>query len=55
MDPSAPLVSAAMGFVVIGAHCTNANADSPSPIQVTYVRIDDACADWYLSHHLQGS
>jgi hypothetical protein len=44
-------LSAAMGFVVMGADCTNASAKSPSPTQATYVRIDDANADWYRSRH----
>jgi hypothetical protein len=44
-------LSAAMGFVVMGADCTNAYANSPSPTQATYVRIDDAYADWYRSRH----
>jgi hypothetical protein len=44
-------LSAAVGFVVMGADCTNAYANSPSPTQSTYVRIDDAYADWYRSHH----
>jgi hypothetical protein len=44
-------LSAAMGFVVMGADCTNAYANSPSPTQSTYVRIDDAYADWYRSCH----
>jgi hypothetical protein len=41
-------LSAAMSFVVMGADCTNTYANSPSPTQATYVRIDDAYANWYL-------
>jgi hypothetical protein len=44
-------LSAAMGFVVMGADCTNAYANSLSPTQATYVRIDDAYADWNCSRH----
>jgi hypothetical protein len=44
-------LSAAMGFVVMGADCTNAYANSLSPTQATYVRIDDAYTDWYHSRH----
>jgi hypothetical protein len=44
-------LSAAMGFVVMGADCTNAYTNSPSPTQATYVRIDDAHANWYRSRH----
>jgi hypothetical protein len=44
-------LSAAIGFVVMGADCTNAYANSPSPTQATYVQIDDAYADWYRSCH----
>jgi hypothetical protein len=64
MDPSAPLqsidqlcmrlffpMSAAMGFVVMGADCTNAYTNSPSPSQATYVQIDDAYTNWYRSRH----
>jgi hypothetical protein len=40
-----------MGFVVMGADCTNAYSNSPSPTQAIYVRIDDAYADWYRSRH----
>jgi hypothetical protein len=45
------VLSAVMGFVVVGADYTNAYADSPSPTQATYARIDDAYADWYRSRH----
>ena len=31
----------------MGADCTYAYANPPSPTQLTYVRIDDAYADWY--------
>jgi hypothetical protein len=44
-------LSAAMDFVVMGAYCTNAYANYSSPPQATYVRIDDAYADWYCSRH----
>jgi hypothetical protein len=46
-------LSAAMGFVVKGADCTNTNAyaNSPSPTQPTFVWIDDAYADWYRARH----
>jgi hypothetical protein len=44
-------LSAAMGFVVMGADCTNAYANSPSPTQPTYARIDDTFVDWYRSSH----
>jgi hypothetical protein len=44
-------LSAAMGFVVMGADCTNPYTNSPSPTQATYVRIDEAYADWYRSRH----
>jgi hypothetical protein len=44
-------LSAARGFVVMGADCVNAYANSPSPTQATYVRIDDAYANWYRSRH----
>jgi hypothetical protein len=37
--------------VVIGVDCTNAYANSLSPTQATYVRIDGAYADWYRSRH----
>jgi hypothetical protein len=43
--------AAAMGFVVMGADCTNAYANSPSPTQATCVRIDYAYTDWYRSRH----
>jgi hypothetical protein len=45
------ILSAAMGFVVMGADCTYAYANSPSPTPATYVRIDDDYADWYRSRH----
>jgi hypothetical protein len=38
-------------FAQMGADCTNAYAKSPSPTQPTFVRIDDAYADWYRSRH----
>jgi hypothetical protein len=44
-------LSAAQGFVVLGADCTNAYANSPSPTQQTFVRIDDCYADWYRSRY----
>jgi hypothetical protein len=44
-------LSATMGFVVMGADCTNAYANSPSPTQATHVRTDDAYAKWYRSRH----
>jgi hypothetical protein len=47
-------LSAAMGFVVMGAGCTNAYANSPSPTQATYVRTDDAYADWNRYHSRHG-
>jgi hypothetical protein len=42
-------LSATMGFVVMGVDCTNAYANSPSPAQAAYVRIDDAYTNWYRS------
>jgi hypothetical protein len=44
-------LSAAMGFVVMGADSTNAYTNSPSPTKPTYVRIDDTYADWHRSRH----
>jgi hypothetical protein len=44
-------LSATMGLVVMGADYNNADGNSPSPTQATYVQIDDAYADWYRSRH----
>jgi hypothetical protein len=44
-------LSAAMGFVVMGADCTNAYANTPWPTQPTHVRIDDAYTYWYHSRY----
>jgi hypothetical protein len=45
-------LSATMGLVVMGADCINAYANYPSSTRATYVRIDDAYADWYgLNNH----
>jgi hypothetical protein len=44
-------LSTAMGFVVMGADCTNAYANSPSPTQAISFRTGDAYADWYRSRH----
>jgi hypothetical protein len=44
-------LTAAMGFVVIGADCTKAYVNSPSPAQPTYIRIGDAKIEWYRSRH----
>jgi hypothetical protein len=38
-------------LVVMGADCTNSYANVPSPIQPTFVSIDDACSVWYRSRH----
>jgi hypothetical protein len=43
-----------MSFVVMGVHCTSAYANAPSPTHSTYVRIDDAYADWNRSRHGKG-
>jgi hypothetical protein len=45
------VLSAAMSFDVTGVDCTNAYANAPSPDQPTYVRIDDAYADWHRPRH----
>jgi hypothetical protein len=42
---------AATVLVLMGADCTDAHANAPSPTQPMYVRIDDACAEWYRSRH----
>jgi hypothetical protein len=42
-------LSAAMDFVVMDTDCTNSHANSPSPTHRAYIRIDDACVDWYRS------
>jgi hypothetical protein len=44
-------LSAVMSFVMMVADCTYAYANAPSPGQPSYVRIDDAYADWYRSRH----
>jgi hypothetical protein len=44
-------LSAAMGFVLMGAYCTSPNANSPSPTQAIYVRIYDAYTDWHRSRY----
>ena len=48
-------LSTAISFVVLGADCSNAYASSPSPTQPTYVRINDAFADWYRLSPWTGS
>lgn len=44
-------LSASLGMTVYSADATNAYANSPAPTVPTYVRIDDAFADWYLAKH----
>lgn len=38
-----------MGYVIYSADATNAYANSPPPSQPTFVHIDDAYRDWYLT------
>jgi hypothetical protein len=44
-------LSTAVGFVVMGADCTNTHANAPSPTQSSDVRINGTYADWYRSRH----
>jgi Reverse transcriptase (RNA-dependent DNA polymerase)/GAG-pre-integrase domain len=44
-------LSAVLGMTTFGADATNAFANSPPPAVPTFVRIDDAYADWYLERH----
>lgn len=40
-------LTAALGMTTLSADATNAYANSPPPETPTFVRIDDAYADWY--------
>jgi Reverse transcriptase (RNA-dependent DNA polymerase)/GAG-pre-integrase domain len=44
-------LSTVLGMTTFGADATNAFANSPPPAVPTFVRIDDAYADWYLERH----
>jgi Reverse transcriptase (RNA-dependent DNA polymerase) len=44
-------LSAVLGMTTFGADATNAFANSPPPAVPTFVRIDDAYADWYKAKY----
>jgi Reverse transcriptase (RNA-dependent DNA polymerase) len=44
-------LTAALGMTAFGADATNAFANSPPPEVPTFVKIDDAYADWFLGKH----
>ena len=44
-------LSAALGLVVLSTDADNAYANSPAPKTPTYVRIDDAYAEWYYHRY----